>query len=192
VLEGLINDAETAAGAVVSKYAFRASVVIPFLFALIFATLAITVALVDRYGAVYAFASVATGYAVIGFVAALMVANAERAKSRQRVAAPQTSATAATAEVAKTVIAEAPLAMIATLLGSVGGPTAALGATRVLARNWPLVVLAGLIGVLVFAKGDAQSTDVDSENDTKPDPSGLNGFDVAPEAYERPTVAAAA
>jgi hypothetical protein len=192
VLEGLINDAETAAGAVVSKYAVRASVVIPFLFAVTFATLAITVALVDRYGAVYAFSIVATGYAIIGFVAALMVANAERAKLRQRAAAPQTSATAATAEVAKSVIAEAPLAMIATLLGSVGGPTAALGATRVLARNWPLVVLAGMIGVLVFAKGETPPTDVDGEHDANPDASRLNGFDVNPEAYERPTVAAAA
>jgi hypothetical protein len=50
VFRGLISDAKAAAGAVIVKYVARASVAIPFLIAAGFATAALTVLLVDRYG----------------------------------------------------------------------------------------------------------------------------------------------
>lgn len=172
MFEGLINEAETAAGAVVSKYAARASVVVPFLFALTFATLAITFALIDRYGAISAFTIVALAYGLVGVLAAISVANAERGKSERRPAVQDTATTTATADVAKTVMAEAPLALVVSLLSSVGGPAAALGATRALVRNWPLVVLAGLVGVLVLSTGKIEPTQTDAEVD----PAKLNGI----------------
>jgi hypothetical protein len=172
VLEGLINEAEAAAGAVVSKYAARASVVVPFLVALTFATLAVTFVLIDRYDAISAFTIVALGYGAIGVVAAISVTNIERAKTEQRVAVQDAATSTVTADVAKTVMAEAPLALAASLLSTVGGPSAALGVTRALVRNWPLVVLTGLVGVLVFSEGQTVQTQVDPEVD----PTKLNGI----------------
>jgi hypothetical protein len=171
VFEGLINEAEAAAGAVVSKYAARASVVVPFLFALTFATLAITFLLMDRYGAISAFTIVALAYGTVGLLAAISVANVERGKTEQRVAVQDAAAATATSKVAQTVMAEAPLALAVSLLSSVGGPTAALNATRALARNWPLVVLAGLIGILIFSNGETEPEPVDE----KVEPNKLNG-----------------
>ncbi len=48
MLRGLINDAKSAAGRVVAKYAVRASVAVPFVIALGFATAGITLMLVER------------------------------------------------------------------------------------------------------------------------------------------------
>ena len=184
MIEGLIKEAETAAGAVVSKYAARASVVVPFLFALTFATLAITFALVDRYGAILAFTIVALAYGIVGVLAAISVANAERGKTERHPTVQDAATTAATADVAKTVMAEAPLALVVSLLGSVGGPTAALGAARAVVRNWPLVVLAGLVGVLVFSTGKTEPTQTDADVD----PAKLNGIRPNHRSAAAPTV----
>jgi len=51
VLRALINDAKTAAGAVIGKYAIRASVAVPFLIGAGFGTAAITLLLTERFGA---------------------------------------------------------------------------------------------------------------------------------------------
>jgi hypothetical protein len=50
MFRGLINDAKSAAGSVVAKYAARASVAVPFFIALGFATAAVTLMLVEQFG----------------------------------------------------------------------------------------------------------------------------------------------
>ena len=71
MFRGLINDAKSAAGSLVAKYLARASVAVPFIVAFGFATAAITVMLVERYGHVAAYWMVAGGFTLIGLVAAL-------------------------------------------------------------------------------------------------------------------------
>ena len=55
MFRGLINDAKSAAGAMIAKYLARASVAVPFLVALGFGTAALAVMLVERFGSAYAY-----------------------------------------------------------------------------------------------------------------------------------------
>ena len=73
MFQGLINDAKSAAGSLIAKYLARASVAVPFVIALGFATAAITFMLVERFGAITASWMVAGGFTLIGLVATLAV-----------------------------------------------------------------------------------------------------------------------
>jgi hypothetical protein len=160
VFRGLISDAKAAAGAVIVKYVARASVAIPFLIAAGFATAALTVMLVDRYGAQVAYLLLAGGFTVIGAVAALVVTVREQEEE-----VTEAEAVAAdTPEVAKEVAMQAPLALLSALLASPMGPTSALGIARLLGRNLPLVLLLVIAGFLLWphepaAEGEAESTE---------------------------------
>jgi hypothetical protein len=55
-------------------------------------------------------------------------------------------------------IAQTPFALFGALFAS-GGAPAALGAVRLLARNLPLVVLVGLIGLLLWPTGSPTGHD---------------------------------
>ena len=73
MFRSLINDAKSAAGAVIGKYVIRASVAVPFVVAAGFGTAATTLVLIDRFGAVIAYCLMAGGFAAIGLLAALAV-----------------------------------------------------------------------------------------------------------------------
>jgi hypothetical protein len=65
----LINNAKSAVTSIIAKYLVRASVAIPFVVALGFATAAITAMLVERFGTLAGYGMVAGGFALIGLVA---------------------------------------------------------------------------------------------------------------------------
>ena len=69
MFRGLISDVKSAAGSLIAKYLARASVVAPFVIALAFATAAITLMLIDRFGSIAAFWMLAGGFILIGLVA---------------------------------------------------------------------------------------------------------------------------
>ncbi len=69
----LINDAKSAAGSVVAKYAVRASVAVPFLVAAGFGIAALTLVLVERYGSLTAYGIMAGGFAALGLIASLIL-----------------------------------------------------------------------------------------------------------------------
>ena len=69
----LLNQAKSAVSGFLLKYVARASVAIPFVIAVGFALAAITVMLVERFGHVTAYWSVAGGLALIGVIAAVAV-----------------------------------------------------------------------------------------------------------------------
>ena len=73
MFQGLINDAKSAVGSLVAKYLARASVAVPFVVALGFATAAITFTLVEKFGAITAYWIVAGGFTLIGLIATLAV-----------------------------------------------------------------------------------------------------------------------
>ena len=62
MFRGLINDVKAAAGSVVTKYAARASVAVPFIIAFGFATAGVTLMLVERFGHRNAYFMVAAGF----------------------------------------------------------------------------------------------------------------------------------
>jgi hypothetical protein len=146
VFRGLISDAKAAAGAVIVKYVARASVAVPFLIAAGFATAALTVMLVDRFGPQTAYWMVAGGFTLIGAVAMLVVT----VKEQEEEVAEAEAVAADTPEVAKEVAVQAPLALLSALLASPMGPTSALGIARLLGRNLPLVLLLVVAGFLLW------------------------------------------
>ena len=78
MFRGLLNDVKTAAGSLVARYVARASVAMPFLVAFGFATAAVTLMLVERYGAIAAYWMIAGGFTTIGVVAAAVVSVKEQ------------------------------------------------------------------------------------------------------------------
>jgi hypothetical protein len=151
VFRGLISDAKAAAGAVIVKYVARASVAVPFLIAGGFATAALTVLLVDRYGAQTAYWLLAAGFTLFGMTAALVVTVKEQ---EEEVAEAQAEAED-TPAVAKEVAMQAPLALLSALLASPMGPSSAFGIAKLLGRNLPLVLLLVIGGFLLWPRDPA-------------------------------------
>jgi hypothetical protein len=148
VFRGLISDAKAAAGAVIVKYVARASVAIPFLIAAGFATAALTVLLVDRYGAQTAYWLLAGGFTLFGMVAALVVT----VKEQEEEVAETKAEAEDTPAVAKEVAMQAPLALLSALLASPMGPSSAFGIAKLLGRNLPLVLLLVMGGFLLWPR----------------------------------------
>ena len=134
MFRGLISDAKAAAGAVIVKYVARASVAVPFLIAGGFATAALTVLLVDRYGAQTAYWLLAAGFTLFGMTAALVVTVKEQEEE---------------------VAMQAPLALLSALLASPMGPNSAFGIAKLLGRNLPLVLLLVIGGFLLWPRDPA-------------------------------------
>lgn len=146
---GLVNQAKSAATALVLKYVARASVAIPFVIALGFALTAITVMLVQRFGHVAAYWIMAAGLAAIGTIAAIVVS----AREHEQKAAEKTAAQAQTADVFSGATAQAMMQAPLALLGGLstpGGVSSALKVARILGQNYALVLLLVLIGALFW------------------------------------------
>ena len=164
MFRGLINDAKSAAGSVIAKYLARASVALPFLLALGFATAAIASMLVERFGSIAGYWMVAGGFTLIGLVAALVVGVKEQVEE----VADKRAEASDTAEVGTDAAAQAavqmPLALLGALFSMPGGATAAVGGGKMLVRNIPLVVLLVLIGMLFWPTeraADQEEADVE-------------------------------
>ncbi len=102
MFRGLIDDARLAAASLIAKYPARASVAVPFIAALGFATAATAAMLVDRFGAVDGYWIVTGGFTLIGLVAGGGVTGKEGGGR----AADQRAQNADTAEVAADALAQ--------------------------------------------------------------------------------------
>lgn len=156
MFRGLINDAKSAVGAVIGKYVARASVAVPFLIAAGFAIAALTLVLVERFGAIRAYLILAAGFAVLGLVATLFVKVREEAEENAEAEAERNDTPSVAAEAATQAAVQAPLALLGALFSTPLGPSASLGMVRAAGRNLPLIALLGLI-VLLFWPRDADS-----------------------------------
>ena len=170
MFRGLINDAKTAAGSVITKYAARASVAVPFIIALGFVTAGVTLTLVERFGHRNAYFMVAGGFLVLGLLAATIVS----VKEHDDVVADEQASKADTADVASDAAAAAavqmPLALLGALFSSPAGPSSLLSIARVLGRHLPLVLMLVAMGVL-FWPASAEETVADGDaNDAADDP----------------------
>ena len=184
---GLINNAKSAVTGLLLKYVARASVAIPFVIAAGFALAAGTAMLVERFGHITAYWTVAGGLAVVGIIAAAVVS----AKEEQQEAAEQAAEASDTGEVVSEAAAQAmmqaPIAALGALFSIPGGTSAALGIARLLGRNWPLAILMGLIGLLYWPSGP-QRAEVGASGEAEPEPPQPNGHatvhDLRPD-YDR-------
>jgi hypothetical protein len=173
VFRGLLNDAKSAVSSVVLKYLARASVAVPFVIALGFALAAGTAMLVERFGAVMAYWSMAGGLAAVGLVAALVVSVREQEEETADAKAEEDD----TAKVAAEVAVQAPLAALGALFSLPGGAGAALAGAKLLGKNYALVVFALLIGALFWpTKGSTGQT---QSGDDLYDPAGSESSDMA-------------
>ena len=167
MFRGLIKDVKSAAGSVVEKYAARASVAVPFIVAVGFATAGVTLMLVERFGHRNAYFIVAGGFTALGLLAALIV----RTKEHDGVVADQQAAKADTADVASDTAAAAaaqiPLALLGALFNSPAGPSSVMSLARVLGRNLPLVLMLVAMGVLFWPKSTEETM---AEEDAADDP----------------------
>lgn len=163
MFRGLINDAKSAAGAVVAKYAARASVAVPFLVALGFATAALTLTLADALGSIAAYWMVAGGFTAIGLVAAAAVTAQEQDEAIADEAARSTDNAAVASNAAAQAIAQAPLALLGALMTTTGGPAAAMSLIRALGRNLPLVLLLVMISVLFLPDATPERSDAEED-----------------------------
>jgi hypothetical protein len=150
VFRSLINDAKSAAGAVIGKYAIRASVAVPFLVAAGFGTAAITLMLVDRFGAIAAYGMMGGGFAAIGLLASLVVAVKEQEDVVADVQADKTDTAGVTSDATAQAAVQLPMALLGTLLTTPMGPGVAMGGAKMVMRNLPLVILVALLGLLFW------------------------------------------
>jgi hypothetical protein len=157
MFQGLINDAKSAVTSIIAKYLARASVAVPFIAALAFATAAITLILVERFGPIAGYWMVAGGFALIGLVAALVVSVKEQEEEIAEKRAEENDTAGVGTDAAAQVAVQMPIAVLGALLSNPGGATAAAGGAKMLVRNIPLVVLLVLIGMLFWPAEPAAS-----------------------------------
>lgn len=162
MFRGLIGDAKSATGSLVAKYLTRASVAVPFVIALGFATAAITLMLIDRFGSIAAFWIVASGFTVIGVAATRVVTVKER---EEEVAEKQAENrdTGVTSEAAAQVAVQALMALLGVLLSAPRTPSG-LGeltaGAKMVVRNIPLVILLALLALLFWPSKSESDADV--------------------------------
>jgi hypothetical protein len=159
---GLINQAKHTVSSIALKYVARASVAVPFVIALGFVVAAVAAMLVQRYGHVMGYWLMAGGLAAIGVIAAIAVAAREHEEEVAEEKAEQTDTTAVLSDAATQAMAQAPLALLGTLLSIPGGTAAATKVARSLGRNYALVLLLLGIGGLLWPSTD-QSDPPDAE-----------------------------
>jgi len=123
---------------------------VPFVIAAGFALAAITVMLVERFGHATAYWAVAGGLALIGVVASIVVSVREHEEGVAEQLAEKTDTDEVVSDATAQALAQAPLALLGTLMTMPGGAAGALSAARMLGRNWPLVLLLGMIGALFW------------------------------------------
>lgn len=165
MFRALVNDAKSAAGSAVGKfivrYLIRGTVALPFVVAAGFVTAAITLMLIDRYGAIEACWMVAGAFALIGLIATLTVVLRERRQEiAERHATELDAARAASAKAA----AQAPMMLLGALLSTSVGPGVVAGGAKALVRNLPLVALVGLITLLMKSTTPSAETDSGGAN----------------------------
>jgi hypothetical protein len=168
VFAGLINQVKAAVGGLLLKYLARASVAIPFVIAFGFALAATTVMLVERFGHVAAYWFMAAGLAAIGLVAAVVVSAKEHEEGLAEQKAEVTDTQQIVGDATVQAMAQAPLAVLGALFSAPGGATTVLKVARMVGRNWPLVLLLAIIGLLFWPTESEARTPDGAEAAAKP------------------------
>ena len=122
----------------IAKYAVRASVAVPFLFALGFGLAGLTVILIDAFGYRDAYLLLAGAFLALGVVAAVAVWVKERSDEASS-AGIQTGSAASVAAMAVETAKQVPSAIAG---GITDTSSSSRGLAKLTERNWPLTVAA--------------------------------------------------
>ena len=174
MFRGLINDVKSAVTSIIAKYLARASVAVPFVVALGFATAAITMTLVERFGAVTGSWVVAGGFTLIGLLAAFVLSVKEQEEQIVDKQAEQKDTAEVGTDAAAQAAVQIPIAVLGALLANPGGATAAAGGARTLVRNIPLVVLLVLVGMLLWPAEPAAGLESEESDAVTGKPNGMH------------------
>ncbi|MBO0765440.1 MAG: hypothetical protein J2P50_12745 [Hyphomicrobiaceae bacterium] len=160
MFRGLINDAKVAAASFLDRYLARASVAVPFVIAVGFATAAAALALTAHFGATNAFFIMAAGFCAIGVVAVIAAALKER-KEQETAAGDESEAEPSglgeMATAATQAAGQLPLGLVASALGSPSGASSLVALERILRRHLPLLLLLGLVAFLIIWPGEGET-----------------------------------
>lgn len=176
MFDRLFRRAERKIDSVVAKYVRRIMVAVPLLIAALFATVAITVKLVEMYGGVYGYAIMAGGFAALSAVIALFAFTGAATPVEQA----EADATPEEAEKLKERDEEplVPPELLSVITAA--APIALPGVARAAARNLPMLVVLAILGYLFARYWTGRDT-----------PSGDAAEDVGEAADEAAAAAAA-
>jgi len=141
---------------------------VPFVIAAGFGLAAITVMLVERFGHVMAYWLVAGGLALIGVVASIVVSIKEHGEEAAERQAGKIDTEELVSDATAEALVQTPIALLGALMTMPGATFGALGAARVLGRNWPLVLLLTMIGALFWPTKNVDSLDDEADSARKP------------------------
>ena len=169
MFRGIINDAKSAAGSVASRYAARATVAVPFLIAVGFATAAGTLVLIEQYGSRDAYLIVGGVYTMIGLIAAILVRATEKEEAVADIAAVKMDTDEVVADTATAAAMQIPLVLLGELLTSSAGPASVRGAGKVIVRNLPLIALGAALAVMFWPTSASETAEGTAGDDVNPD-----------------------
>jgi hypothetical protein len=141
----LVSFATSGITNLISKYAIRASVLIPFLFAFAFGLAALTIVLIDTFGYRDAYLLLAAGFGAIGVIALIAVWLKERNEEQDAVGVDAGSV-AAIAGTAVETGKQMPAALVS---GASDAAFSFRGLANLAARNWPLVIAASIAAIIL-------------------------------------------
>lgn len=151
MLEGLVTRAQRSVDSLISKYVTRLAVAVPFLVAMGFGTAAASVRLTEEYGSTAAHAILAGAFAAVGLAVALAIAMSGAVPAT--VSAPKATSTAedAKTDTAGENIGSLTPEFLLTVLGA-AGPATLPPLIRLLVKNLPVVLLALILGYVLFSQ----------------------------------------
>jgi len=142
MLQGILQRAERKVDSVVAKYIGRATVAVPLVVAGGFATAALTVKLVELYGAVTGYALMAALFAVLSLVTAAVIGLGSQAATETSDQPASEDSTEAAQDVESLLTPELRAVL------TTAAPVALPAIVRSILRNLPLVLLLGIAAYL--------------------------------------------
>lgn len=171
MFESVLLDVRRAASGLVISYLGRAVVAIPFIIAAGFAITALTLMLIEHYGAQMAYWLLAGGFTLVGIIGAIIVSVKEHEAEQPIIEEQEKESESGPLAMAESAIVPAAAALIPLITSPLGvGGTLKLG--RWAMRNIPLLVLAALLAILLWPTGRSAVEEMAGENPVNPIPPG--------------------
>lgn len=170
LFQGIFKRAERTIDSAIARFVDRATVAVPLLVAGGFATAALSLKLIELYGAVSAYALMAVLFATIG-----LITMAVNARSHEVAAEAQQASDSGAVESEQPAEGGGPSLPpeMMSLLSSIA-PAAAPGIARGIVRNLPLIFMLALVAFVVSRFAEAAGEESDSSSDEEPDAKAQN------------------
>ena len=121
-----------------------------------------------------AYSLMAAGLALIGVVASIVVSVKEHTEEVAEQQATKSDTEEVMSDATAHAVVQTPLALFRALMAMPGGSAGALSAVRLLARNLPLVLLLGMIGLLFWPTKEGEQ--LQDNHDVSRKPNGTDDY----------------